>query len=428
MPRRQRQFGFFVAAIGLALIARLTLVPHPEAVARAAATPLACIFCGNAGGVDFFLNLLLFVPLGVGLVLAGFSWRRAVVLAGLTTFGVELLQMKIVAGRDASLGDIVANTFGCGLGAIVTVKWRQIAFPDPPHARRLGLGYAVFLGWVWAGTAWALGPNLPQGGAWFGQWAPDLSNYGRFLGTPLSVAAGGEPLPPGPALNQARLEDIVTARPMISFTAVLGEPARRLAIVGGIVDGREGDLIFLAQERQDLAYRVRMRTSILKVWTPTVNLKDGMAGLPGDTVEAEGGLRDGAFELRSRIGGKERTRRLELSPSWGWSLVTPWASVLGEEASSLTAFWVAGVMAPLAYWAVLAGGASLLIPPATVLLLLGAIPKAAGFQPVHWGEWVAALAGILVGLLASRSAVRNRAHAADREDNAELSVRTPVIS
>lgn len=426
MPRRQRQLGFFVATIGLAFIARLTLVPHPGAVARAAATPLACIFCGDAGGVDFFLNLLLFLPLGVGLTLAGFSWRRAVVLAGLTTFGVELLQMKVVTGRDASLGDIVANTLGSGLGAIVTAKWRQIAFPDSLHARRFGLGYAVFLGWVWAGTAWALGPNLPQGGAWFGQWAPDLSNYGRFQGTPLSVAAGGEPLPPGPALNQARLEDIVAVRPLVAFTAVLGEPPRRLAIVGGIVDGRVGDLIFLAQERQDLAFRVRMRTSILKVWTPTVNLKNGMAGLPGDTVEAEGSLRDGAFVLHSRIGGQERTRRLELSASWGWSLVTPWASVLGEEARSLTAFWIAGVIAPLAYWGALAGGASLLIPPATILLLLGAIPRAAGFQPVHWEEWVAALAGIFAGFLASQLAIRARARGADPEENAEHSMRTPV--
>jgi len=427
MPRRQRQLGFLVAASGLAFIARLTLVPHPEAIARAAATPLACIFCGDAGGVDFFLNLLLFVPLGVGLTLAGFSWRRAVVLAALTTFGVELLQMKVVAGRDASLGDIVANTLGGGLGAFVTAHWRQIAVPDPLHARRLGLAHAVILGWVWAGTAWALGPNLPQGGEWFGQWAPDLSNFGRFLGTPVSVAAGGEPLPPGPALDQARLEDVVSARPSMAFTAVLGEPARRLAIVGGIVDGRAGDVIFLAQERQDLAFRVRMRTSILKVWTPTVNLKNGMTGQPGDTVEAAGGLRDGAFELHSRIGGQERSRRLELSASWGWSLVTPWRAVLGEEVREVTALWIAAVIGVLAYWSVLAGGRSLVIPPVTILLLLGAIPRAAGFPPAHWGEWVAALAGIVVGLLASRPAIRVRARGADPEDSEEPLMTTPVI-
>ena len=47
---------------------------------RVAGTPVYCIVCGDTGSVDFFLNILLFVPLGLGLALAGFSWRRALLL------------------------------------------------------------------------------------------------------------------------------------------------------------------------------------------------------------------------------------------------------------------------------------------------------------------------------------------------------------
>ena len=114
MPLRQRRLGYWLATAGLAFIFVLTLSPYPEAAARAASTPLTCIVCGDRGGVDVLLNILLFLPLGFGLALADFSWRRVLILALLLSFSIELLQMKAIAGRDASLGDVLTNTFGGG--------------------------------------------------------------------------------------------------------------------------------------------------------------------------------------------------------------------------------------------------------------------------------------------------------------------------
>lgn len=416
MPSYQRRLGSWIATGGLAWIALLTLMPHPGAAARAASTPLTCILCGDAGGVDFFLNVVLFVPLGLGLRLAGFSWRRTVFLSALMTLGVELLQMKVVAGRDASLGDVVANTLGGGLGASVGVLWRRFATPDPARARRLALAYALGLGCVWLGTAWALGTALPRGARWFGAWAPELDNFDRFPGDPVLVSAGGEPLlPGGPAIDQARFQDAVTAQPSIAFRAVLSEQPRGLAPIGMVVDEWHRDVILIGQDRQDLAFRVSMRASLLKLNSPTAYLRNGMAGEPGDTVDAAGALRDGSFELRSRIKGREISRSLPLSASWGWTLITPWNSVLGEEVRFLTALWITGLIAVLAFWSALAGGASLVIPPITIALLLGAIPRAAGFPPAHSSEWLAALVGVLLGMLASRPALKARSRSADPE-------------
>ena len=354
------------------------------------------------------------MPLGVALVVAGFSWHRAVALAALTTLGIELLQMKVIVGRDASLGDLLANTLGAALGAFLAARWRQFVTPGASQARRLALAYAVTLLWIWTGTAWSLGPAFPQGTLWFGAWAPELDNFERFLGRPLTVNAGGELLlPGGPVLDQQRLEDAISARPTMAFRATLGERPSGLAPIGLIVAEWHGNVMLLGQDRQDLAFGLAMRAAIVRLRTPTVYLRNGLAGAPGDTVEGEGALRNGTFELRSRLGGQELSRHLPLSASWGWSLITPWESVLGEEVHSLTAFWIIGLIAILAYWSVLAGGGSLVIPPVTVLLLLGAVPRAAGFPPAHWTEWMAALIGILLGLLASRPAARARTRGAE---------------
>lgn len=411
MSRRQRRLGYRLAAAGLALIAFLTLIPEPEAAASAASTPITCLVCGDLGGLDVLLNVLLFVPLGLGLALAGFSWRRAVLLAALLSLTVELLQVTMIAGRDASLGDVLTNALGGGVGSLIGLHWRSLVFPGPGGARRLALTYALLLGWIWAGTAWALGPTWPTGSPWYGQWAPQLRHMKPFLGTPLLIVAGGEPLLPGRAIDQGRLEDAVAANPVIAFRAVLGPRPAQLAPVGSIFDAHKREVLLLGQDRQDLAFRYRMRASIVRLRTPLAILRDGMSGNPGDTVEAEGALRNGALELRSRLQGDERSRRLPLSASWGWALITPWESILGEGVRLLTALWIIGLVAILAYWSALAGRAALAIPPVTMLLLLGAIPRAAGFPPSYWTEWMAALIGVFLGLLASRPALPARARA-----------------
>ena len=189
----------------------------------------------------------------------------------------------------------------------------------------------------------------------------------------------------------------------MAFRAVLGPMPHRLAPIGAIFDGRQRRVLLLGQERRDLTFTLRTRASILRLWTPTVNLKNGMDGQPGDTVDAEGALRDGAYQLSSRIGGVVRTRTLPLSASWGWSLVTPWYSVLGEEVHGLTAMWIAGLVALLAYWSVRAGGAALAIAPVTSAMMIGGLPWAAGFPPAHWSEWAAAAMGMLLGAFVARS-------------------------
>ncbi len=139
MPRSSAAWVCAFRRRRLLFVGLLTLFPTPRGRPRPP-DPLVCIFCGDFGGVDFLLNILLFVPLGLGLALAGFSWRRAVLLAGLLSFGVELLQMKIIVGRDASLGDVMTNTTGGGVGALLgSIGAGSYLQPPPVPARLLAL-------------------------------------------------------------------------------------------------------------------------------------------------------------------------------------------------------------------------------------------------------------------------------------------------
>ena len=56
---------------------------------------------------------------------------------------VELLQMEVVAGRDASLSDLLTNSAGTILGAGLGRNWRRLLFPSPRTSRALATGWGL---------------------------------------------------------------------------------------------------------------------------------------------------------------------------------------------------------------------------------------------------------------------------------------------
>src|SRR5690349_4715229 len=103
-----------------------------------------CRICGPVTGVDIIGNILLFVPLGVGLAVAGLARKRTVQVGALASVAIELLQLAVIPGRDPSLVDVIANTVGTLAGAFVGARWRMLVFPDRHTSRSLT---------VWSGAA-----------------------------------------------------------------------------------------------------------------------------------------------------------------------------------------------------------------------------------------------------------------------------------
>ena len=398
MPHQQRRLGLAVAAAGVLFVASMTLFPSPQP----SIIPLSCLICGERAGVDTILNVLLFIPLGLGLALAGFSGRRTVVLAALVSLFVEVMQLQFIAGRDASIGDLITNTTGGAVGAFLGLHWQALVFPHRRRALPLAVAWGAGMVLVWACTAWALAPQWPHDLPWLGQWAPELEYFDRFDGKVLMATAAGEALPPGLPINQGRFEAAISGRPDIGVRAVLGAPSSRIAPIGAVMDEWSRTLVLLGQEGQDLVFRVRMRSVLLRLRNPIVALPRAFAGMPGDTVDAEGALRNGVFELSVRNGDRLRTRSLPLSASWGWSLVLPWDYALGTEAHLLTGLWIVGLVGVLAYWGMVAGVMGWMGSLGTAIFLLTGIPRFFGLPSAHWSEWVAAGFGLLLGGVAAR--------------------------
>src|SRR5712691_3681451 len=105
--------GRSLVVISAALIAFATLTPH--AGSRPPFDPL-CVVCGEFGGVDVVLNVILFLPLGLGLALAGARPLRAVGGMFAASLSIELLQLFVIPGRDSTIGDVAMNSVGGALG------------------------------------------------------------------------------------------------------------------------------------------------------------------------------------------------------------------------------------------------------------------------------------------------------------------------
>src|SRR5207245_18710 len=115
---------------------------------------------GDAALAELIANLILFIPLGVALTLAGVKPMRVIAAGALLSFTVEFLQQWI-PGRDPSLGDIVANTNSTALGVLLVVAAPIWLFAPPRRSAWQALGTAIVALLVWYGTAAMVRQTFP---------------------------------------------------------------------------------------------------------------------------------------------------------------------------------------------------------------------------------------------------------------------------
>lgn len=387
-----------------AIIAFLTLKPAPPSTA----IPASCIICGELGGLDFVLNVGLFVPLGIGL--GWLTRRRAVTVAiGIaTTLAIESLQWRVVTGRDASLGDLLANTIGTMIGAWLAVEGIRWLNSTRAEARRFVRVAGLVASAIVVGSSMLVQPvqvRLPQ---WV-QWKPERRNMDVFPGQLSSVELNGAALRPAELLFARDTRNTRT----LSVHAEVADrvpPTRRPAYIIRIANGYEEGFALL-QRGNAAAFRSHMAASNLRLRPLLVGLQNGFAmpGVGSDenggglTIEARSNSRVIALSVVSNTTRASVT--LRRSVGLVWATLLPWEVAIDDRSWPANAAWLGALVLPVAFFTWRSrrrtpdddGRGVTWWPVALVLAVLAVVPILGGLSALSVGEWTGVLAGILVG-------------------------------
>jgi len=391
--------GRLVTGLSLATILALTLYPT-----RSRTAEWTCIFCGTFSVADAILNVLLFVPFGAGLALMRVPLKRSLFVAILVPIAIELAQSGI-PGRDASIGDLITNTFGCGIGygAIMSATWCFL--PSHRQASLLSLVAAVVVVGSVTVTGGLVQPSFPQS-RYFAQWTPDFDHMARYRGKVLDARIGLLALPP----QSVEQTDSFTAMwfdgDPIRIRAVTGPPVFALAPLFSISDNHEREILLVGPDRRDLVFRYRTRSISWRLHQPAITIPDGMAQDLGDTTTIDI-WRDGKQHCVTV--NADRHCGLGFTAGMAWTLLIGSSGFSAGLTTLLNAAWVAVLLLPLGFWTRPSLGSVGTL--AIAVLGLTWVPQAVGLLATPVTEWLGAAAGYGTGAWLGTLARRVQNHA-----------------
>ncbi len=368
-----------------------------------------CIVCGQYGAADFVLNVMLFVPLGFGLRLAGVRRRWAWLAGALLTITIETLQYYVVPGRDSGLNDLISNSTGAALGIALADSRHLLLIPSEQRARRLVGVWILFCCAGAASLQWAVTPDLPRS-IYYEQVVPELGHFGVFDGTVYHATFNDARFRIGrlsPDSSAAMRAALLAGSAVIATTISPGSVPTHLAPIVSVFDRQRREIFILGRRRDDLAFRFRRRTEKIALHTPIALLPHAMPrGHDDDTLSVTAIVERGATVLSVAGSGRQLRRRVGFGIEDAWRLFLPDDGYFGVHDTlwmvvSMIALWL-----PLGYWAaravshrtapVIAGVVVALIGTLAIIPWTAAAPVA--LPPV----WAVSIAAIAIGWLASR--------------------------
>jgi hypothetical protein len=398
--------GTLLGVLGGAVVLVATLTPVRDVRGLALATPLLCLVCGDYGGADVAANLLLFLPLAIGLRLSGQSWGHTVLVCGLLSFTVELLQFQVVSGRDSSLSDLLANTTSAAIGATLGGFLPRMVAPRPREAAAFLAGGVALLLLLLSASAWLLAPWV-RGRPLSSRWAHIAPGFDVFTGSVEAVHLNSAPMPPDgtPADSAVLRRRLAAGSFALEAEVVSGVPVADRSWIYMLRVGSDRALA-LGQLRREARIDMPARALRFRMFPPAVTLPEGLPERAGVPVRLTASGRDGRVRLTADYGGQVRSVELAISPAYGWIMVLPFDLASGTGVRWITALGLALAALPLGFWARRTGRPAVALAglAAALVLALAVIPAAGGFPPVHWSEWMAGALGAAGGWALRRPA------------------------
>jgi hypothetical protein len=393
---RVRTVGWLLAAFAAVAVVTVTLLP------LGTSPPMVwshCVICGERGLADALVNVLLFLPLGVGLQLAGVPVRQTILRGALASATIELAQM-LLPGRDPSPGDVVFNTMGVAVGIALVVAMPRLARLRARAAAAGSLAAGAMAAGIIGLTGWLLQPEWPRT-VYYGQWTPDLTYLEWYRGTVLSATVGDAFVRSRRIEDTDRVRRLLAAGAPIGVTAVAGPAPARLAPLFSIYDHRRIEIILVGPDRDALVYRYRARSVAARLDQPDLRFPGALRGVhAGDPLVVEvmpDPARHGAYCLSAN---REHRCGLGFTAGRGWAILYYVRWFPSWLQTSLDWAWLAALFLPLGAlarqrWET----AAALLTAALALLLL---PSAVGLLATPALGYAGAAVGAVAGALATR--------------------------
>jgi len=375
-PARQaakyrRTAGLLIAA-AVAAILIATLSPAGSELAPGWTTAIVSGDDALAGVVQ---NVLLFMPLGVGLALGGMRGWRLVALGTLLSVSVEFAQQWI-PGRDPSLGDVWFNTIGTALGGLLGRTAPLWLTPSPRRAAWQSLGAALVFAAIAFTTGWLFQPDLAAT-TYHATLRPDLPYLGLYPGTVLTVSPAARfPLP-------------------LRVVAVAGPIPGRLSPLVALTDEGGREMVLLSADHTDLSLWFRTHGTAWRLDRPDVRVRGALAAVaPGDTV-AVAAWREGATYCLALNTRHWCDRAYTLAD--GWKLIFDLGGARPWLLDLLAACWIGVLPVAVGFWT-----RRHWCSAAALVVVWGGLfvaPAVTGLAPTPLAAHLGALAGFVVGLL-----------------------------
>lgn len=406
-PRRRPAAALAVA--WLVLVAYETLRPTQVIVV----TPTFCIFCGPLGGLDFVLNVVLFVPLGLALQWATRRWKATVMVGAIITLLIEVLQSRLIAGRDASIGDLLANTIGTLLGAWIAMELFRWLNATAVTARRYAAIFAITIAAVVLVSAWLLQP-FPTRFWQLVRWTPQPRNADLFQGRVLAVELNGKSIPDGVLVSTPEMYDSVSGTMTMRTTLGATAPSTRRPAIIVRISNYLDEGFALTQRGTQVTFRTYLASTRLKLRAIPVGLDSAFlvsnTGVGADdqlTIEASANSRRVVVRRLHQRGEKSVT--LQRTVGLAWALFLPWDVALGPRWWPANALWLGTLLLPVSFFTVRSLSAEKGNParnfawwPLTLVLFVLVATPITGLSGLGAGEWLGVAAGIVVGMILER--------------------------
>ena len=407
-----RRAGLIITIASLAVIAFATLLPAPGPTVASH----FCLVCGSLGGLNAVLNVLLFVPLGVGLALSGLPGKRAIFAACLLSALIEVAQFSLIGGRDSTIGDVLTNTLGGALGFAIGRYAGDWLRPSPGIARNLAVVWATIWFVIQVISSYGFAPTLPDS-QYYGEIARVFWNFEVFRGRVLSASINDVQIPNTAFADSRTVRRLLLDGATVAATVVPAEPTREVAPIVRIADEMKREIVLLAQNRDDVVFGIHTGAGVLRLRPPLFGLPGVFPSgrsthpLAADTLRLSGRYASSTVRMTADSRSATHDRRIPLNASLGWTfwLPFPWFIEGTRMELILSWLWLACLAVPLGYWAVrhndplpsegIVRRWSPVLLAGLALLSAGlvVVPMAFGLSAASLRDWLATLAGILIG-------------------------------